>query len=173
MTTQITVRLPDENVAWLDAQVAAGRFPSRTLGLAKLLSRAQRRQEDEADMLKILAHPDPDADTRLDWMRTRQYPSIDDDLTYDDTEHTAAAPGPGATAKAAGARQGTTASGAGRSRISAPTAAAPAGRRTSTATTAGNEHQAKTPAGAAAKTAGPAGRRAAANRQKANGTTTT
>ena len=41
LTTQITVRLPDENVAWLDAEVAAGRFPSRTAGLAKLLTKAQ------------------------------------------------------------------------------------------------------------------------------------
>ena len=97
MTTQITVRLPDENVAWLDAEVAAGRFPSRTVGLAKLLTKAQRRQEDEADMLKILASPDPDEASRLEWMRTRQYPQIDDDLSYPDEQHAAAAPDPVAT----------------------------------------------------------------------------
>jgi len=74
MTTQITVRLPDENVAWLDAEVTAGRFPSRTAGLAKLLTKAQRRQEDEADMRKILANPDPDEESRLEWMGTRDYP---------------------------------------------------------------------------------------------------
>ena len=84
MTTQITVRLPDENVAWLDAEVAAGRFPSRTAGLAKLLTKAQRRQEDEADMLKILASPNPDEESRLEWMRTRDYPPMDDDPGYDD-----------------------------------------------------------------------------------------
>jgi Arc/MetJ-type ribon-helix-helix transcriptional regulator len=84
MTIQITVRLPDENVAWLDAEVAAGRFGSRTEGLAKLLTKAQRRQEDEADMLKILANPDPDDESRLEWMRTREYPPIDDDMHYDD-----------------------------------------------------------------------------------------
>ena len=83
MTTQITVRLPEENVAWLDAEVAAGRFPSRTAGLAKLLTKAQRRQEDEADMRKILANPDPDEESRLEWMRTRQYPAVDDDLNYE------------------------------------------------------------------------------------------
>lgn len=83
MTIQITVRLPDENVAWLDAEVAAGRFGSRTEGLAKLLTKAQRRQEDDADMLKVLANPDPDGDSRLEWMRTREYPPIDDDMDYD------------------------------------------------------------------------------------------
>ena len=87
MTTRITVRLPDENVAWLDAEVAAGRFPSRTVGLAKLLTRAQRRQEDEADMRKILANPDPDEESRLEWMRTRQFPPIDDGLSYPDDRH--------------------------------------------------------------------------------------
>ena len=92
MTTQITVRLPDENVAWLDAEVAAGRFPSRTVGLAKLLTKAQRRQEDEADMLKILANPDPDEKSRLEWMRTRQYPPIDDDMSYPDEQHAGTVP---------------------------------------------------------------------------------
>jgi Arc/MetJ-type ribon-helix-helix transcriptional regulator len=92
MTTQITVRLPDENVAWLDAEVSAGRFPSRTAGLAKLLTKAQRRQEDEADMLKILASPDPDEASRLEWMRTREYPPIDDGLSYPDEQHAVAVP---------------------------------------------------------------------------------
>ena len=90
---QITVRLPDENVAWLDAEVAAGRFPSRTAGLAKLLTKAQRRREDEADLLKILAIPDPDEESRQEWMRTREYPPMDDDLSYD-TENTATEPAP-------------------------------------------------------------------------------
>lgn len=92
MTTQITVRLPDENVAWLDAEVSAGRFPSRTVGLAKLLTKAQRRQEDEADMLKILANPDPDEASRLEWMRNREYPPIDDDLSYPEKQHGATVP---------------------------------------------------------------------------------
>jgi len=171
MTTQITVRLPDENVAWLDAEVAAGRFPSRTLGLAKLLSKAQRRQEDEADMLKILANPDPDADSRLEWMRAREYPPIDDDLSYD-TEHTAAEPDPDATANAVGAREGTNRSAAIGPRSSAPKAATTGGRRAYKAATTGKKHRkAKTVAGAAAKAAGVAGRRSGGNPPKANGTT--
>ncbi len=105
MTTQITVRLPDDNVAWLDAEVAAGRFPSRTAGLAKLLTKAQRRQEDEADMLKILAGPDPDEGSRLKWMRTRQYPPIDDDLNYSDEQHSVSTPDAGA-AQVVGDRTG-------------------------------------------------------------------
>lgn len=98
MTTQITVRLPDENVAWLDAEVAAGRFPSRTAGLARLLSKAQRRQEDEADMLKILANPDPDEESRLEWMRTRDYPPMDDALGYGNAERAAESAPDGAAA---------------------------------------------------------------------------
>ena len=91
------MRLPDENVAWLDAEVSAGRFPSRTVGLAKLLTKAQRRQEDEADMLKILASPDPDEASRLEWMRNREYPPIDDDLSYPDEQHAVAVADPVAT----------------------------------------------------------------------------
>ena len=105
MTTQITVRLPDENVAWLDAEVAAGRFPSRTAGLAKLLSKAQRRQEDEADMLKILANPDPDQESRLEWMRTRDYPPMGDALGYDDAERPAESAPDGAAAVGERARK--------------------------------------------------------------------
>ncbi len=97
MTTQITVRLPDENVAWLDAEVAAGRFPSRTVGLAKLLTKAQRRQEDEADMLKILASPDPDEASGLEWMQTRAFPPIDDDLSYPDEQRVVTHPDLAAT----------------------------------------------------------------------------
>jgi Arc/MetJ-type ribon-helix-helix transcriptional regulator len=90
------VRLPDENVAWLDAEVAAGRFPSRTAGLAKLLTKAQRRQEDEADMLKILGNPDPDDESRQEWMRTRQYPPTDD-LSYTDDQREVTVPDHAAT----------------------------------------------------------------------------
>ena len=78
MTIQITVRLPDENVAWLDAQVAAGRYPTRTAALAKLLTKAQRRLEDEADMLKALANPDPDMEAMLDWSAKNQAFSDDE-----------------------------------------------------------------------------------------------
>lgn len=126
MTTQITVRLPDENVAWLDAEVAAGRFPSRTAGLAKLLSKAQRRQEDEADMLKILANPESDEESRLEWMRTRDYPPMDDALGYGNAERAAESAPDAAAVRKWAAKNGITTS------VNAPKAAtkpaAPPGR---------------------------------------------
>jgi Arc/MetJ-type ribon-helix-helix transcriptional regulator len=78
MTIQITVRLPEENVAWLDAQVAAGRYPTRTAALSRLLTKAQRRLEDEADLLKALANPDPDMEAMLDWSAKNQAFSDDE-----------------------------------------------------------------------------------------------
>jgi hypothetical protein len=43
-------------------------------------------------MLKILANPEPDEESRLEWMRARDYPPIDDDMNYDDGGATAAQP---------------------------------------------------------------------------------
>jgi len=75
-TTQIAVRLPDDLVAWLDAEVDAGRATSRAAGIAKLLRRARRIQEDEQDLAILLAAPpDPDQESLLEWMRTRTYPA--------------------------------------------------------------------------------------------------
>ncbi|WP_163541849.1 ribbon-helix-helix domain-containing protein [Occultella kanbiaonis] len=49
MTTQITVRLPDEMVAFLDRSVAAGEAPSRATVVASALEREMRRRLAEAD----------------------------------------------------------------------------------------------------------------------------
>lgn len=49
MTTQITVRLPEELVAFLDRSVATGRAASRAAVVAVALEREQRRHAAEAD----------------------------------------------------------------------------------------------------------------------------
>jgi Arc/MetJ-type ribon-helix-helix transcriptional regulator len=77
MTVQITVRLPDQLVAWIDQEVAEGRATSRTNGIAKVLARAKRRQRSERDLLVMLnASPDPDREAREHWQETREYPEM-------------------------------------------------------------------------------------------------
>ncbi|MGL5930563.1 MAG: ribbon-helix-helix domain-containing protein [Dermatophilaceae bacterium] len=49
MTVQITVRLPDELVAFVDAEVGEGRVRSRADAVARALHREQRRRRAEAD----------------------------------------------------------------------------------------------------------------------------
>jgi Arc/MetJ-type ribon-helix-helix transcriptional regulator len=55
MTTQIAVRLPDEQVQFLDAQIAAGRAASRAELIARLLAREVRRQRALADIERMRA----------------------------------------------------------------------------------------------------------------------
>lgn len=60
MTIQITVRIPDDDVAFLDQQVAAGAVSSRAAGVSAALRRA-RRQAMYNEEIKILiaANGDP------------------------------------------------------------------------------------------------------------------
>ena len=60
MTTQITVRLPDEMVAFLDSSVAAGEAPSRATLVASALEREMRRRAAEADAAILRARGTPD-----------------------------------------------------------------------------------------------------------------
>ena len=75
-TTQITVRIPSELVNWIDGEVAAGRATSRAAALTRIVRRAQRKQQAERDMARLLSSrpepPDPDEESRLAWMRHRQ-----------------------------------------------------------------------------------------------------
>jgi len=61
MTTQITVRLPVELVAFLDEQVAADIAPSRASVVARALARERRHQIALADAMVYAAAGD-DAD---------------------------------------------------------------------------------------------------------------
>jgi Arc/MetJ-type ribon-helix-helix transcriptional regulator len=49
MTTQITVRLPDETVAFVDKLVASGQERSRATAVAHALWRERERRLDERD----------------------------------------------------------------------------------------------------------------------------
>jgi len=65
MSTQITVRLPDETVSYLDRVVSAGRARSRAAVIAEALERDRLRRaaERDADILRASrAEPDPDMD---------------------------------------------------------------------------------------------------------------
>lgn len=68
MTTQITVRLPDALVSFLDQQVAAGKVSSRAALVTDALERAQRRQAAEHDAQVLSATgPEDDLDPLVHW----------------------------------------------------------------------------------------------------------
>lgn len=50
MTTQITVRIPEELVAFVDAEVARGKASSRADAVTRALLRERRRQAALADV---------------------------------------------------------------------------------------------------------------------------
>jgi Arc/MetJ-type ribon-helix-helix transcriptional regulator len=63
MTIQITVRLPDEEVAYIDELVQDGEASSRAAVVAAALKRDRRRRDAERDLAIIIAtsrDPDPD-----------------------------------------------------------------------------------------------------------------
>lgn len=63
MTTQITVRLPDEQVAFLDDEVRAGTAPSRAALVSEALARYERDRRaarEVADMARRGGVPYPD-----------------------------------------------------------------------------------------------------------------
>jgi len=76
MAKQITVRLPDDQVDFLDREVAAGRTASRATGVARALRREQRRSRAERDLATLLAAgEDPDLGDMVGWAAGHQaYP---------------------------------------------------------------------------------------------------
>ena len=79
MSVQITVRLPDDQVAFLDAEVSGGRAASRATVIARALRSEQRRRRAEQDLETILATAD-DADDLAglaDWAARQPYPMLD------------------------------------------------------------------------------------------------
>ena len=78
MTRQITVRLPDDQVDFLDAEVADGRATSRAAAIARALRREQRRHRAELDLRTVLdAGDDPDLVALQDWAAHRSYPDLE------------------------------------------------------------------------------------------------
>lgn len=78
MTTQITVRLPDDQVDFLDAEVDGGRAASRASAIAQALRREQRRRRAEQDLI-VLASAAEDSDLAglHDWVARQAYPPLD------------------------------------------------------------------------------------------------
>ncbi|WP_029290811.1 YlcI/YnfO family protein [Cellulomonas sp. HZM] len=70
MTTQITVRLPDELVAFADRLVAAGRARSRAAVVEAALAHELRRAIAERDVSILTNQPvDADLDDLAAWAR--------------------------------------------------------------------------------------------------------
>lgn len=71
MSTQITVRLPDEMVAFLDRTVATGKAPSRAALVASAVERDMRRlaAEQDAQILRAQGAAD-DLDDLVEWTDT-------------------------------------------------------------------------------------------------------
>jgi Arc/MetJ-type ribon-helix-helix transcriptional regulator len=78
MTIQITVRLPDELVAFVDAEVERGDATSRADAVAKALVRERRRRTALADVAILRSSPgDPDLDGMAEYAGAHPVP-LDD-----------------------------------------------------------------------------------------------
>jgi Arc/MetJ-type ribon-helix-helix transcriptional regulator len=62
MTTQITVRLPDDLVAFVDQLIAEGAAVSRADAVTRALARERRRQRALADVAILRARGDQELD---------------------------------------------------------------------------------------------------------------
>ena len=78
MNRQITVRLPDDQVDFLDAEVSAGHAVSRAAAIVHALRREQQRRRTECDLETVLAaRDDPELTALQDWVGHRTYPDLD------------------------------------------------------------------------------------------------
>jgi Arc/MetJ-type ribon-helix-helix transcriptional regulator len=77
MTMQIAVRLPDEIVEFVDAQVSSGAAKSRADFIWRAIEREQRRLAAERDLQVLIAEPYAEFDEMHDDLRRRGYPSPD------------------------------------------------------------------------------------------------
>lgn len=72
MTTQITIRLDDDAVAFIDQQVSEGREKSRASVVARAIRRAQReaRAARDVEILASIKGTDPDdLDALAAWVK--------------------------------------------------------------------------------------------------------
>ncbi len=76
MTTQITIRLPDELIEFVDSMVRRGVAPSRAALIARLLDRERRRDRALQDLEIIKRTPDPEMDALVTW-QGEHIPPID------------------------------------------------------------------------------------------------
>lgn len=80
MTKQITVRLPDDQVDFLDQEVSSGHAASRATAISRALRREQRRRRAERDLHVLLeSGDDPELAGLHEWAaRGQQFGGIDE-----------------------------------------------------------------------------------------------
>lgn len=79
MSIQITVRLPDDQVAFLDEEVSSGNAPSRAAAISRALRREQRRRRAEQDLRVIASADDPDLVGLREWAaRGQDFAGLDE-----------------------------------------------------------------------------------------------
>jgi len=72
MSTQITVRLPDDLVSMVDTLVSSGRARSRASVVERALERELRRELAARDVAILQGHlPDDDMDALAAWAQSR------------------------------------------------------------------------------------------------------
>ena len=76
MTTQIAVRLPDDQVSFIDALVAAGEVRSRAELVSRAIAHVERQHRAVRDLEVILAQPYDEFDD-LHERATTQRPDVD------------------------------------------------------------------------------------------------
>jgi Arc/MetJ-type ribon-helix-helix transcriptional regulator len=78
-TTQITVRIPNALVAYVDKLVGEGKAPSRAAVVSEALDRERRRALDERDAeIYAATEPDEDMQALAEWNAQRGSPDLDD-----------------------------------------------------------------------------------------------
>lgn len=66
-TTQITIRLPEDQVEFLDDQIRKGVYRSRAAGVSRALLRLQREVQAERDVLIMMRQPYDEFDDMHKW----------------------------------------------------------------------------------------------------------
>lgn len=80
MSVQITVRLPDDQVEFIDREVADGHAQSRAAAISRALRREERRRRAERDLLVMIeSGDDPDLVDLHDWAaRGQDFAGVDE-----------------------------------------------------------------------------------------------
>ena len=80
MSKQITVRLPDDQVDFVDQEVSDGNATSRAAAISRALRREQRRRRAERDLLRLLeSGDDPELVGLQEWAgRGQDFASLDE-----------------------------------------------------------------------------------------------
>lgn len=77
MSTQIAVRLPDETVQFIDAQVSMGAAKSRADFIGRAIKREKRRLAAERDVKILIEQPYDEFEEMHESLAGRGYPNLD------------------------------------------------------------------------------------------------